>query len=380
MHDGPVVVFSGGGTGGHLYPALAIADAFRQLRPDASAFFVGATRGIESRILPQRGEDHVLLPVLGIDRARPLSSWRTGLALLRSLYSVGELFRRLRPEAVVVTGGYAGAPAGFVAGLMGIPLLLQEQNSVPGVSTRVLSRMASAIHIAFPEALTHLPASVQDRVQVSGNPVRPAPHHSTEVARSEFSLPRDAFVVLVTGGSQGSKALNAVVGDAVRGVAEGRLQRPDTLRLLWSTGPSHFDGVSNALTRLGTDWVTALPYIEEMPVALAAADLAVSRSGAMTTAEFLNQGLPALLVPLPSAAANHQAHNAEALATAGAARVMAEQGLTGEALWAEIMTLASQPSALKAMRHAAQTRALPGAANTIAAAVNALLSARGSAL
>ena len=171
-----------------------------------------------------------------------------------------------------------------------------------------------------------------------------------------------------------------MVGDAVRGVAEGRLQRPDTLRLLWSTGPSHFDGVSNALTRLGTDWVTALPYIEEMPVALAAADLAVSRSGAMTTAEFLNQGLPALLVPLPSAAANHQAHNAEALATAGAARVMAEQGLTGEALWAEIMTLASQPSALKAMRHAAQTRALPGAANTIAAAVNALLSARGSAL
>jgi len=376
VHDGPVVVFSGGGTGGHLYPALAIADAFRQLRPDAGTFFVGATRGIEARILPQRGEDHLLLPVLGIDRARPLSNWRAGLALWRSLQSVGELFRRLRPEAVVVTGGYAGAPAGFVAGLMGIPLLLQEQNSVPGVSTRALSRMASAIHIAFPEALTHLPGSVKDRVQVSGNPVRPAPHLSKDVARSEFGLPRDAFVVLVTGGSQGSKALNAVVGDAVRGVAEGRLQRPDTLRLLWSTGPSHFDGISSALTSLGTDWITALPYIEEMPVALAAADLAVSRSGAMTTAEFLNQGLPAVLVPLPSAAANHQAHNAEALATAGAARVLAEQGLTGEALWAEIMMLASEPNALKAMRNAAQARALPGAANTIAAAVNALLATR----
>lgn len=377
MHERPVVVFSGGGTGGHLYPALAIADALRAQRSDVRAVFVGATRGLEARILPERGEDHHLLPVRGIDRARLASSWRVVPALCSSLYSVAQLFRRLRPEAVVVTGGYAGTPAGLVAGMLGVPLLLQEQNSVPGLATRALSRFADIIHVAFPEAIERLPRSVRDRVRQSGNPVRAASPRSRAEARSLFALPADALVGLVTGGSQGSLALNEFILQAIEGVVANGLSRPERLQLLWSAGSKHHDVVAARLARLGDPpWVHVLPYIEDMPSALAAADLAVTRSGAMTTSELLNQGLPAVLVPLPTAAANHQAHNAMALAQAGAAVVVSQPHLTGELLWAEVVRLAEDEATLADMRAAALSRARPDAASEIAADVERLLATR----
>ncbi len=377
MHERPVVVFSGGGTGGHLYPALAIADALRAQRSDVRAVFVGATRGLEARILPERGEDHHLLPVRGIDRARLASSWRVVPALCSSLYSVAQLFRRLRPEAVVVTGGYAGTPAGLVAGMLGVPLLLQEQNSVPGLATRALSRFADIIHVAFPEAIERLPRSVRDRVRQSGNPVRAASPRSRAEARSLFALPADALVGLVTGGSQGSLALNELILQAIEGVVANGLSRPERLQLLWSAGSKHHDVVAARLARLGDPpWVHVLPYIEDMPSALAAADLAVTRSGAMTTSELLNQGLPAVLVPLPTATANHQAHNAMALAQAGAAVVVSQAHLTGELLWAEVVRLAEDEATLADMRAGALSRARPDAASEIAADVERLLATR----
>jgi len=247
-----VVVFSGGGTGGHLYPALALAEALVEIRPDVQAFFVGASRGVEARILPERGVDHCLLPVEGIQRGRGLASWRAVPALVSSLRIVGELFTKLRPAAVVVTGGYAGGPAGIVAGLMGIPLVLQEQNSVPGVTTRALSRWARRIHVAFPEASKHLPASRRDRVQYSGNPVRAVPNLARADARRSFDLPQDGTLLLVTGGSQGSLALNRTLQDAVGSLARGELDRPEGLHLLWATGPKHFDVVAMALADAGS--------------------------------------------------------------------------------------------------------------------------------
>ena len=372
-----MVVFSGGGTGGHLYPALAIADALRARRSDVRAVFIGATRGIEARILPERGEQHYLLPVRGIDRTRPLSSWRAVPALVSSLYTVTRLLRTLRPQAVVVTGGYAGTPAGLVAGMLGVPLLLQEQNSVPGLATRALSRFAATIHVAFPEAIERLPRRVRGRVCQSGNPVRASSPRSRAEARSLFDLPADALVGLVTGGSQGSLALNELILGAIGGVVGSALRRPERLRLLWSTGKKHHEAVAARLARLGDPpWVHVLPYIEDMPSALAAADLAVSRSGAMTTAELLNQGLPAVLVPLPTAAANHQAHNAMALAEAGAAVVASQAGLTADRLWAEVVCLVEDEASLANLRGAALSRARPSAASEIAADVEGLLSIR----
>jgi UDP-N-acetylglucosamine--N-acetylmuramyl-(pentapeptide) pyrophosphoryl-undecaprenol N-acetylglucosamine transferase len=377
VHDGPVVVFSGGGTGGHLYPALAVADALREERPDVRTVFVGAQRGIEARVLPERGEEHLLLPVQGVDRAHPLRSWRalTGLAL--ALSRVGRLFSDLRPEAVVVTGGYAGAPAGITAGMTGVPLVLQEQNSVPGAVTKLLTRWATSIHVAFPDVIDRLPVG-RERTRVSGNPVRPVSSRGREVARAALGIPSHAPLVLVAGGSQGSLALNRVVSEAVRGVSGGSLERPGELHVLWSTGPKHIDAVSSLLTECESPgWVHAVAYIDDMPSALAAADVAVCRAGAMSTAELLNQGLPSILVPFPYAAADHQMHNARSLERAGVAVVAPESELTGASLWSDIAGLLSSPDRLESMRHAALSLARPDAAREIARDVVSLISPAG---
>jgi UDP-N-acetylglucosamine--N-acetylmuramyl-(pentapeptide) pyrophosphoryl-undecaprenol N-acetylglucosamine transferase len=187
-------------------------------------------------------------------------------------------------------------------------------------------------------------------------------------------------VVLVAGGSQGSLALNRVVGEVVRAVAVGALSRPYALHVLWSTGPKHIDAVRGLLSESESpDWVHAVPYIDDMPVALAAADLAVGRAGAMSTAELLNAGLPAILVPFPYAAADHQMYNARSLERAGVAVVAPESELTGAALWAEIERLVANPGLLSEMRAAALGLARPHAAREIAADVATFLSAPGGA-
>ena len=365
-----VAVFAGGGTGGHLYPALALADALVELRPDVRPVFVGARRGIEARVLPERGVEHVLLPVRGVARNEGLANWRVVPDLLRSLARAGGLFRRERPGVVVVTGGYAGGPAGLMAVLGGVPLVLQEQNSVPGVVTKVLSRFARQVHVAFPEVADHLPASAREKVQVTGNPIAPPRPIDRDDARRAFGLQPAATVVLVVGGSQGSRALNEAVLDAVRGVEEGRLGRPPGLQLLWATGSSHEAGVREALAAVGNPaWVRAVGYIDDMHSALGSADLAVSRAGAMATSEFLAWGLPAVLVPLPTAAANHQEHNAVALEKGGAAAHLPERDLSGERLWTALTGLAGDPARLEAHRNAARERGRPESARRIAAAL-----------
>jgi len=369
----PVVVMSGGGTGGHLYPALAIADALRAARPDVRVVFVGAERGIEARVLPERGEEHMLLQVHGIDRARPLSAFRAVVGLAVGLGRVVRAFGSLRPEVVVVTGGYAGAAAGIAAGLMGIPLVLQEQNSFPGAVTKLLTRFALRVHVAYPEAIDRLPVAAA-RCVVSGNPVRARSMLSRSEARRAFGVPEGVTLTFVTGGSQGSLALNRGVTAWVEGVERGELARPDLLHLLWATGRRHFATIEAALREVGQpEWVHALEYVEDMPAALTAADFALSRAGAMTIAELLNEGLPAILVPLPTAAEDHQTYNARALEDAGAARVLPEAELTGARLGEELRRLVQQPEALADMRRRAESRARPRATSDIASDVVTLL-------
>jgi UDP-N-acetylglucosamine--N-acetylmuramyl-(pentapeptide) pyrophosphoryl-undecaprenol N-acetylglucosamine transferase len=371
---GPVVVLSGGGTGGHLYPALAIADALRSARPDVRVVFVGARRGLEARVLPERGEEHVLLPLHGIDRKRPLSSWRAISGLAVGLVRVSRLFAQIRPEVVVVTGGYAGAAAGIAAGLMDIPLVLQEQNSYPGAVTRLLTRFAVRVHVAYPEAIRLLPAAAS-RCVVSGNPVRERSTMGRAEARRSLGLPEDVTLTFVTGGSQGSLALNRGVTSYVEGVSRGDVLRPELLHVLWATGRKHFDSVQAALDAIGTlEWVHPLPYIEDMPGALAASDFALCRSGAMTTAELLNEGLPAILVPLPTAAEDHQTCNARALEAAGAARVLPESEMTAERLGAELFTMVRSRTELEQMRTNALERARPDATRIIASDLVTMLS------
>ena len=373
MREGPIVALSGGGTGGHLYPALAIADALRARRPDVRTIFFGAERGLEAHVLPERGELHCLLPVHGIDRTNPLKSWRAVTGLLDALIQVIRYFDQYRPKVVVVTGGYAGAPAGIVAGLIGVPLVLQEQNSVPGLVTKLLTRWATRVHVAYPEALDRLPL-MRDRAFVTGNPIRPASVRSRDEVRAEYGVPAPASLVLVAGGSQGSLALNEVLAEMLKSLADGSLTRPAGLHLLWATGPKHIDRTACLLEEYGSPgWVHPTAYIDDMPGVLEAADLAICRAGAMFTAELLNAGLPAVLVPLPTAAEGHQMQNALALEAAGVAVVSPQEGLTGDALWTQVETLLDSPDRLNVMKQSARSLARPNAASAIAMDIEMLL-------
>lgn len=373
--SGSRVVFAGGGTGGHLYPALALAEALQRADPTTEILFIGAKRGIEARVLPERGINHRLLPLEPLRRARPWENWRLVPSMMLSYAGIRRVFRHFRPHLVVGTGGYASGPVLAYAILRGVPTALQEQNSYPGLVTRALAPRTRQLHLAFPEARDHLRPGKRTEVFEFGNPIRPPdPTADPAAARAKFSL-GTGTVALVVGGSQGARAINEALLADLRGIAEGRLPgRPDGFEILWATGPRHFDSVSERLRPLGlADWVHALPYIQDMPSALAAADLAVSRSGAMALAELCAWGIPSILVPFPHAAADHQLHNARALADAGAARVVLESELGSGALWGRLLELAADPARRAEVAAAARERGHPDAADRIAEALSKLL-------
>ncbi|HEV2132472.1 MAG TPA: undecaprenyldiphospho-muramoylpentapeptide beta-N-acetylglucosaminyltransferase [Longimicrobiaceae bacterium] len=369
------MLFAGGGTGGHLYPALALAEAFQRLDPATKVFFVGARRGVESRVLPERGVPHLLLPFEPIRRAQPWQNWRLAPALARSVRGLAGLFRDFQPELVVGTGGYASGPAVGWAYLKGIPTAIQEQNSYPGLVTRLMAPRVRQLHLAFPEARRHLRPGAHTEVFEFGNPIQP-PDASLDraEARARFGL-GSGVVVLVVGGSQGARSVNEALLADLRGVGDGRLAgRPAGLEILWATGPAHYDGIAARLGELELgEWVKAVPYLHEMPLALAAADLAVSRAGAMALAELCAWGLPAILVPFPHAAANHQYHNAAALEEAGAGIMIPEGELGSGRLWAELSDLAASPERRGRLAAQARERGHPHAAEEIVAALSKLL-------
>lgn len=362
------VIFAGGGTGGHLYPALNIAAAMRELRPDVETHFVGARRGVEARVLPEKGVPHTLLPLQPIQRSRVWRNWRLVPALSGAAWGLSRLMLRTRPALVVGTGGYASGPACGWALLVGVPIALQEQNSFPGLTTRWLSRFARQVHLGFPEAAERLRPGRRTEILEHGNPIQP-PRTGVDRAgaRRAFGLGPESTVLLVVGGSQGARAVNEALAAAIERVARGDAPRPPSLEILWATGPAHIDGIRERLAPAGADaWVHAVGYIDDMPGALASADVAVSRAGAMGTAELLAWGVPSILVPLPTAAADHQTHNARALEAFGAAIALEEAAMTPERLWDDVLALAADDARRATMAARARERARPDAARRIA--------------
>jgi UDP-N-acetylglucosamine--N-acetylmuramyl-(pentapeptide) pyrophosphoryl-undecaprenol N-acetylglucosamine transferase len=363
------VLFAGGGTGGHLYPALNLGDAVRRADPAAEVHFIGALRGVEARVLPEKGVPHTLLPLEPIRRAQPLQNWRLVPAMFRSLAGLRRVFREFRPDLVVGTGGYASGPAVAYALLTGVPAAVQEQNSYPGFVTRKVAGRVRQIHLAFPEAKKYLAPGPRTQVFEHGNPIKP-PDFGVDraAAREKFGL-GDGTVGLVVGGSQGSKAVNEALLADINAAVEGRLDPlPEGFELLWATGPAHFDAIRNRLAEIGAPgWVKPAAYINDMPAALASADFALSRAGAMSLAELSAWGVPPILVPLPTAAANHQHHNAVALSDAGAAVLVPESELSEGRLWREMLALAASPERRAGIAQRARERGRPDAADRIAA-------------
>lgn len=367
------VLFAGGGTGGHLYPAIALADALQKERPDVAVHFVGAQRGVEARVLPAQNRPHTLLPFEPLYRSRVWRNWRLVPAMWQSALGLRKLFREFEPRLVVGTGGYASAPACLYAISRGVPVAIQEQNSHPGLTTRTLSRWAKQVHLGFPEARRLIKPGKRTAVTAPGNPIVPPDRSiNKDAARAKFGLKADSIVVLVVGGSQGARAINeALLGAVVAHTPIG--SNASTLEILWATGPNHIENIQQRLPESARSWVHVRGYIDNMPYALASSDLAISRAGAMGTAELLAWGIPAILIPLPTAAADHQTHNARALAEAGAAVMLVERELTPARLWTELESLVGDDARRATMTAAALARARPDAAKEIAHALAALV-------
>jgi len=360
------IVFAGGGTGGHLYPGLAIARAVQRLRPDIQPYFVGARRGVERDVLPGAGYPYVLLDLHPLYRSQVWNNWRTAVGLVTAWRGIGRVVREERPALIVGTGGYAAGAALAYGVVHGIPIAQQASDALPSLTTRLFSRWSREIYLAIPEAAQHLRARAPDALVDTGAPIEPPPPPESRPdkagARGVWGFPRDAIVVLVYGGSQGSLALNRAVAAWI----QKRL--PDRVHLIWGTGKATF----GEFEHYASGRVKVQPYLAPITSAYAAADLAVTRAGMMTIAELCAWHIPAVLVPLPTAAADHQTKNAKALETAGAAVQLPQSDLTGERLGGIIADLLNDPRKLAALASTAASRARPNAADEIARRVIAL--------
>ena len=352
------IFVTGGGTGGHLYPALAIARALVKLEPRIDPLFIGARRGIERDVLPTTEFKHELLDLHPLYRSNPIQNWRTLRGMASAWSRIGKLARQAAPRFVVGTGGYAAGATMMFAARHRIPLFIQEQNSFPGRTVRAFSRFAREIYLGFPEGGALLPHAARTRTVFTGNPIAPPPQPlpSKGLARSQWKLSEQGTVVLVFGGSQGSAALNAAIDAWVsRGLPSG-------VQVIWATGKSHFDKHAGR----ESERVRVRPYLAPIAEAYAASDMAITRAGAMTTAELAAWQIPPILVPLPTSAADHQTVNAKALSAVGAARWVRQDELTVDALNALVRELIETPGELASIATAQLERARPHAAEDIA--------------
>jgi len=359
------VMIAGGGTGGHISPDIAIADALERLAPGVEVFFMGRSGSIEERLVGRTGRGFVAVPSRGLRRSADLRNLAMPFIVLAGFARSVAVLASRRPAAAVGTGGFVSMPPILAAQALRIPTVLQEQNSYPGLATRSLSRWASSVHTSFEETAEHLPRARE--IALSGNPVR-SEFEATDRAesRKKLGLSPTGAVVLFVGGSGGAVRIN----EAVMGAA-GRLSELG-VELVVQTGSADVDRVRSALAAVDTR-VVVEPFFDDMATAYSASDLVVSRSGATAIAEIEIVGRPSLLVPYPYATEGHQMKNARAVESAGAAVVVPDDELTGERLADEVSELLNDRTRLALMAQRAGTLARPDAAEQVAGAVLALV-------
>jgi UDP-N-acetylglucosamine--N-acetylmuramyl-(pentapeptide) pyrophosphoryl-undecaprenol N-acetylglucosamine transferase len=404
------VILSGGGTGGHLYPALNIADAMLRAQPGLQVMFLGAERGVEARVLPGTGHPFQLLPLQPLYRSRPWRNWRLLATAPQVTGGLVGAFRRFDPGLVVGTGGYVSGPAVLLGHLTGRRTAIQEQNARPGLVTRMLAPRVDQIHLGYPEAERGLKRGQRTQVFAYGNPVaRPAETASGPLPGA-FDWPTGR-VLLIAGGSQGARGLNHGLledlerashatdggpaaaaapgpsaregpGDPSSAVAPSIFSRsawPVDLSIVWVTGPAHLTEVSDRVKQLPwADRIRVVPFIEGLGAQLSGVCLAICRAGAMFVSELAAAGVPAIFVPFPAAAGGHQTANATAMVEAGAAAMREEEDLQpGDLLSLATRLLTDEPARLR-MAGAMRARGARDAADRIAKELLDLLSSQGN--
>lgn len=336
------VLISGGGTGGHIFPALSIANAIEREMPGTQILFVGAENRMEMKRVPDAGYEIIGLPVAGFDRRHLWRNFEVLLKLWKSMRLARRIVRTFKPDIAIGVGGYASGPTLKAAQRAGVPTLLQEQNSYAGVTNKLLAAKARAICVAYPGMERFFPA---DRIVMTGNPVRKAilePGMSQNEAKEKLGFKPDKALVLLTGGSLGAGTLNNVM---LKVIADGSAAKVD-FQILWQCGGAHIDRCREAVGDQLPENVILTDFVSDMSVAYRAADLVVARAGAGTISELELLGKPSILVPSPNVAEDHQRHNAEALADRGAADMVLDAD-ADKRLWTDIQTIVENPDTLR---------------------------------
>lgn len=363
------VILSGGGTGGHIYPALTIADAIKKECPDAEIFFVGTKEGLEKNIIPRYGYELKYIEVAGFKRSLSFDTVKSFFKLFAGLFDAYKIVAEAKPDLVIGTGGYVCGPICFMAALKGVPACIQEQNAMPGVTNKILARFVKKVFLGYEEGRKYFSGS-SEKIY-TGNPIRSEILvHEKEEALKELGLDPKKKTILVSGGSRGARSINKAMLEA-----ELKLSGREDVQVLHATGDINYEDYMKEINSKGgvKENIIIKPYLHNMPVALAAADLAVFRAGAIGLAELMACGIPSVLIPYPYATANHQEHNARAVEGNGAAKVILDKDMTGEKILALIEELLKNEAELKKMQESAKALGKPEAADVIAKAALALI-------
>jgi len=346
-------VVSGGGTGGHIYPALAIARGLKDRYPGSEVLYIGTAKGMEAGIVHKEGLPFKGIAASGLERKLSFHNllvlWQAGRGFLQA----SGIIRQWRPDAVIGTGGYVCGPVVLAAALSRVPTLIHEQNAFPGITNRILSRFTGRVAVTFEDSIKYFPR--REKVRLTGLPVRPEIMAANrKSALKKLDLSHDSFLLLSFGGSRGARTINEAMVPVIKKFADD--PRLSILHITGTSGYKEFMGECTAsginLDKIGN--VTIIPYMYNMQDALAAADLVISRAGAATLAELTAMGIPSILVPYPYASENHQEYNARALEKENAALVVLDHELDGYILCRKVDELLDDRDKLTAMSAASK--------------------------
>lgn len=358
-------LISGGGTGGHVYPAIAIADAIKSVSPESTILFAGTRSKMEWIAVPQAGYDIKEITISGIQRRFTLKNLLVPFKLILSILQSRKIIKEFKPDAVICTGGYVSGPVGWAAGRAGIPLFLQEQNSFPGITTRKLAPHASIIFTAFEAARNYLPVS---KIILYGNPTRKELlSGSAEKGLKAFGFSKKHKTLLVLGGSGGAKAINDAIAANIK-----KLHDELGLQIVWQSGDRYLDTIKEVIDPLSFERLRLFSFVNNMTDAYAAADIVLSRAGASICSELLVTGKPSVLVPSPNVAGDHQSKNAEEMVAKGAAALISDKDLSSQ-LFSTLKELLDDKGKLETMSKTALEMAKPNAAEKISRKIFSVL-------
>ena len=360
------ILVTGGGTGGHIYPALAFIRYVQKIQPDSEFLYVGTHRGLENKIVPETGISFKTIKIQGFKRKLSLDNIKTVQLFVESIKRSKEILREFKPDVVIGTGGYVSGSVVYAAARMKIPTIVHEQNSVPGITNKFLSRFADRVGISFPDAAQYFP---ENKTVLVGNP------RAQEVVTSgksevleQYGLLPDIPTVLIFGGSQGALKINQAVIQALPKFSQKEYQ------VLYASGDRYYNEIADKFDiEIINHNLSLQPYIKNMTDVMANVDLLIGRAGATSIAELTALGLPAILIPSPYVTNDHQTKNAQSLVNAGAVKMITDADLTGEKLVEAVDEIMGDPEKKAMMAKASRQEGIPDAAERLWSLVNEIV-------